>query len=189
MYFSHPTAIIDEGCEIGNDVKIWHFCHLMEGCMIGAGSSLGQNVFIGRNVKLGRNVKIQNNVSVYEGVECGDDVFIGPSVVFTNVINPRSAVDRKNEYKRTVIGHGVTIGANATLLCGISVGDHAFIGAGAVVTKTVAAFALMTGNPAKQTGWMSEQGYKLEFDEKGSGICPGSKQQYRLQNNTVSKLT
>jgi UDP-2-acetamido-3-amino-2,3-dideoxy-glucuronate N-acetyltransferase len=188
MYFSHPTAIIDEGCEIADGVNIWHFCHLTQGCRLGENCNLGQNVFIGRNVILGRNVKVQNNVSVYEGVECGDDVFIGPSAVFTNVINPRSAVNRKNEYKRTVVGKGVTIGANATVLCGISIGDHAFIGAGAVVTRSVTAYALMTGNPAKQTGWMSEQGYKLAFDEKGSARCPESKQEYRLQNNTVSRI-
>jgi UDP-2-acetamido-3-amino-2,3-dideoxy-glucuronate N-acetyltransferase len=189
MYFSHPTAIIDDGCEIADDVRIWHFCHLMEGCRIGKNCSLGQNVFIGRNVKLGCNVKIQNNVSVYEGVECGDDVFIGPSVVFTNVINPRSAASRKNEYTATIIGKGVTIGANATILCGITIDDHAFIGAGAVITKPVKAYALMTGNPAKQKGWMSEQGYKLVFDESGSALCLGSKQEYRLQNNIVSRIS
>jgi UDP-2-acetamido-3-amino-2,3-dideoxy-glucuronate N-acetyltransferase len=187
MYFSHPTAVIDEGCEIASSVKIWHFCHLSEGCRIGEDCSLGQNVFIGRKVVLGRNVKVQNNVSVYEGVQCGDDVFIGPSVVFTNVINPRSAVSRKNEYQETVVNKGATIGANATILCGISIGEYAFIGAGSVVTKPVAAYALVTGNPARQTGWMSEQGYKLSFDEKGVAACPGSGHSYRLLNNKVTK--
>ncbi len=187
MYFSHPTAIIDEGCNIASGVKIWHFCHLSEGCLIGEDCSLGQNVFIGRKVVLGRNVKVQNNVSVYEGVQCGDDVFIGPSVVFTNVINPRSAVSRKNEYQETVIMKGTTIGANATILCGITIGEYAFIGAGAVVTKPVAAYALVTGNPARQTGWMSEQGYKLSFDEKGIAVCPGNGYSYMLLNNSVTR--
>ena len=189
MYFAHPTAVIDKGCEIADSVNIWHFCHLMEGCRIGEHCNLGQNVFIGRNVRLGNNVKIQNNVSVYEGVICGDDVFIGPSVVFTNVINPRSAVNRKDEYQQTLIGNGVSIGANATILCGIEIGAHAFIGAGAVVTKPVASYALVTGNPAAQTGWMSEQGYKLSFDSNGRALCPFSKEKYLLQNNIVSKTT
>ncbi|HEV7781552.1 MAG TPA: DapH/DapD/GlmU-related protein [Chitinophagaceae bacterium] len=189
MYFSHPTAVIDEGCTIGDGATIWHFCHLSEGCRIGEGCSLGQNVFIGCNVVLGKKVKVQNNVSVYEGVECGDEVFIGPSAVFTNVINPRSAVRRKDEYRKTVIGKGATIGANATVLCGITIGAYAFIGAGAVVTKPVAAYALVTGNPAQQTGWMSEQGYKLLFNGNGLAICPGNKEEYRLLNNIVSKTS
>lgn len=187
MYFAHPSAIIDDGCSIASTVKIWHFCHLSEGCRIGEDSILGQNVFVGKNVVLGKNVKIQNNVSVYEGVECGDDVFIGPSVVFTNVINPRSAINRKNEFKKTLINKGATIGANATVLCGITIGEYAFIGAGAVVTKTVPAFALVTGNPAIQTGWMSEQGHKLSFDTNGVAFCAQTRQSYRLTNNTVTK--
>lgn len=187
MYFAHPSAIIDNGCSIAAGVKIWHFCHLSEGCHIGEDCTLGQNVFIGRNVVLGKNVKIQNNVSVYEGVECGDDVFIGPSVVFTNVINPRSAVNRKDEFQKTLIDKGATIGANATVLCGITIGEYAFIGAGAVVTKAVPAFALVTGNPATQTGWMSEHGHKLLFDENGVAACPETRQSYRLANNTVTK--
>ncbi len=188
MYYSHPTSIIDEGCEIANDVKIWHFSHLMGGCKIGDGSILGQNVFVAKNVVLGKNVKVQNNVSLFEGVICADDVFIGPSVVFTNVINPRSAVNRKNEFQKTTINKGATIGANATILCGISIGEYAFIGAGAVVTKSVAAYALVTGNPARQTGWMSEQGYKLNFDENGLALCPGNKQQYKFADKLVTKL-
>ncbi len=188
MYYSHPTSIIDEGCEIANDVKIWHFSHLIGGCKIGDGSILGQNVFVAKNVVLGKNVKVQNNVSLFEGVICADDVFIGPSVVFTNVINPRSAVNRKNEFQRTTINKGATIGANATILCGISIGEYAFIGAGAVVTKSVAAYALVTGNPARQTGWMSEQGYKLNFDENGLAHCPGNKQQYKFADKIITRI-
>lgn len=187
MYFAHPSSVIDDGCQIADTASIWHFCHLSEGCRIGEHCNLGQNVFIGRNVALGANVKVQNNVSIYEGVTCGDDVFIGPSVVFTNVINPRAAISRKDEYKNTLVGKGATIGANATILCGITIGEYAFIGAGAVVTKPVLSYALMTGNPAKQSGWMSEQGYKLSFDEKGRAVCPGNGQQYQLLNNIVSK--
>lgn len=186
-YFTHPTAVIDEGCEIAEGVSVWHFCHLSEGCRIGEGCSLGQNVFVGRKVALGKNVKVQNNVSLYEGVQCEDDVFIGPSVVFTNVINPRSAVCRKHEYRETLLRKGATIGANATLLCGITIGEYAFIGAGAVVTKNVEAYTLVTGNPAQPTGWMSEQGFKLSFDDKGVAVCPGNGDIYQLQNNRVSK--
>lgn len=187
MYFAHPSAIIDDGCLIAAGVKIWHFCHISEGASIAEDCILGQNVFIGRNVVLGKNVKVQNNVSVYEGVECADDVFIGPSVVFTNVINPRSAINRKNEFKKTLINKGATIGANATILCGITIGEYAFIGAGSVVTKAVPAFALVTGNPAIQTGWMSEQGHKLSFDTNGLAICVETQQSYRLANNSVTK--
>lgn len=188
MYFAHPTAIIEDGCSIDEGTSIWHFCHLMEGCRIGANCTLGQNVFVGKNVQLGRNVKVQNNVSLFEGVECADDVFIGPSAVFTNVLNPRSAVNRKAEFKKTIVQKGATIGANATIICGIRIGEYAFIGAGAVVTKDVPAYALMTGNPARQQGWMSEQGHKLSFDKNGIAFCPTEKEQYRLQNNKVSKL-
>ncbi len=186
-FFAHSTAVIDEGSQIGDGTKIWHFCHLMPGSRIGNECNIGQNVFIGSNVILGNNVKIQNNVSLYEGVECGDDVFIGPSAVFTNIINPRSAVNRRSEYQKTIINKGATIGANATILCGITIGEFSFIGAGAVVIKPVTAYALVTGNPAQQTGWMSEQGFKLIFDEQGCAVCAGSGQHYSLVNNAVSK--
>ena len=159
--FIHPTAVIDEGCRIGAGTKVWHFCHLMPGAVIGENCILGQNVFVANNVVLGNSVKVQNNVSLYEGVICEDEVFIGPSAVFTNVTNPRSAVNRKNEFKKTVIRKGATIGANATILCGIEIGEYAFVGAGAVVTKTVPAFALVTGNPAVQTGIMNEEGERV----------------------------
>lgn len=187
-YFAHPTAVIDEGCEIGEGVKIWHFSHIMPGCKIGDGCNLGQNVFVGRNVVLGRNVKVQNNVSIYEGVICEDDVFISPSVVFTNVINPRSAVNRKKEFRKTVIHKGATIGANATIVCGNEIGEYAFVGAAAVVTKPVLAYALVIGNPAKQTGWISEHGYRLDFHENGFAVCPESKQRYSLNKNGVSRI-
>ncbi|HEY0434117.1 MAG TPA: acyltransferase [Chitinophagaceae bacterium] len=186
-YFAHPTAVIDEGCEIGNDVKIWHFSHLMKGSSIGDGCNLGQNVVISPKVTLGKNVRVQNNVSIYEGVTCEDDVFLGPSMVFTNVINPRSAVSRKHEYKTTLVRKGASIGANATIVCGNEIGQYAFIGAGAVVTKPVPAYALVVGNPARHMGWMSEFGHRLHFDDKGLAVCEESGEQYRLQNNVVTK--
>ena len=187
MYFAHPTAIIDEGCEIGEGVKIWHFSHVMTGCKIGAGSNLGQNVVVSPKVILGKNVRVQNNVSIYEGVICEDDVFLGPSMVFTNVINPRSAVSRKNEFRQTLVRKGASIGANATIVCGHEIGEYAFIGAGAVITKPVLPYALVVGNPARQVGWMSEFGEKLHFDENGIAVCQESKQQYRLLNGLVEK--
>lgn len=189
----HPTAVIDDDAIIGDGTKIWHFSHIMSGCVIGKNCNIGQNVVVSPGVKLGNNVKVQNNVSIYTGVICCDDVFLGPSCVFTNVINPRSAVNRKNEYKQTVVGTGATIGANATIVCGHNIGDYAFIGAGAVVTKNVKDFALIVGNPARQTGWMSRYGYKLHFD--GDGIsqpayatCPQSGDRYMLHNGHVSLL-
>ena len=184
-YFSHESAIIDEGCSIGNEVKIWHFSHIMNNCKIGDKCNIGQNVVISPEVVLGKNVKIQNNISIYTGVICEDDVFLGPSMVFTNVINPRSAVNRKNEYVKTIVKKGASIGANATIVCGHDIGEFAFIGAGAVVTKTVAAFALVVGNPAKQIGWVSEYGHRLNFDSSGIAICPETKQEYLLQNDSV----
>jgi UDP-2-acetamido-3-amino-2,3-dideoxy-glucuronate N-acetyltransferase len=186
-YFCHPTAIIDEGCEIGKGTKIWHFCHLMAGCRIGENCSLGQNVFVGANVVLGRNVRVQNNVSIYEGVICEDDVFLGPSMVFTNVINPRSAVDRKNEFKKTIVRKGATIGANASVVCGNEIGSFAFIGAGTVITKPVPAYALTVGNPGKQKGWVSEQGYPLEFDSENRAVCSGSGAVYFFTDGSVFK--
>ncbi len=187
-YFSHETAIVDEGCEIGKGTKIWHFSHIMSNCIIGENCNIGQNVVVSPDVILGSNVKIQNNVSIYTGVICEDDVFLGPSMVFTNVINPRSAVNRKNEYLKTTVKHGASIGANATIVCGHDIGRFAFIGAGAVVTKTVLDYALVVGNPAKQTGWMSEFGHRLNFDKNGIAICPESKEKYILKENLVSKL-
>jgi UDP-2-acetamido-3-amino-2,3-dideoxy-glucuronate N-acetyltransferase len=186
-YFAHPTAVIDEGCQIGKGTKIWHFSHLMNGCKIGENCTIGQNVFIASSVVLGNNVKVQNNVSIYEGVVCEDDVFLGPSMVFTNVINPRSAINRRREFQKTVVRKGATIGANATILCGNEIGPSAFIGAGAVVTKSVAAYAMVTGNPAKQTGWMSEEGYKLSFNEKGCAVCEISREEYLLSHGMVTK--
>ncbi len=187
-YFAHETAVVDDGCVIGAGSKIWHFTHIMAGCRIGEKCNIGQNVVISPDVVLGNNVKIQNNVSVYTGVTCDDDVFLGPSCVFTNVINPRSAVNRKSEYARTHVGRGATIGANATIVCGHDIGEYAFIGAGAVVTKTVAPYALMVGNPARQTGWMSEFGCKLKFDADGFATCPQSGDKYQLKNGIVNKL-
>ena len=187
-YFAHPSAIIDEGCEIGEGVKIWHFSHIMSGCKIGEGCNIGQNVVVSPKVILGKNVRVQNNVSIYEGVICEDDVFLGPSMVFTNVINPRSAVSRKNEYKQTLVKRGASIGANATIVCGNEIGEYAFIGAGAVVTKPVPAYALVVGNPARQTGWMSEYGHRLHFDENGKAVCEESGENYILDNNTVRKI-
>lgn len=187
-YFSHETAIIDEGCTIGDGTKIWHFSHIMPNCRIGKNCNIGQNVVISPEVVLGSNVKVQNNVSIYTGVTCDDDVFLGPSMVFTNVINPRSAINRRNQYAKTHVGRGATIGANATIVCGHDIGEYAFIGAGAVVTKTIPAYALVIGNPARQTGWMSEYGHKLEFDQDELAICPESGEKYRLQEGEVRKL-
>lgn len=187
-YFAHETAVIDEGCEIGAGTKIWHFSHLMPGCKLGENCNIGQNVVVSPKVVLGRNVKVQNNVSIYEGVTCDDDVFLGPSMVFTNVINPRSAVNRKNEYLKTKVGKGASIGANATIVCGHNIGEYAFIGAGAVVTKEVPAYALVVGNPAKQIGWMSEFGQKLEFDENGLATCAETGDQYELNEGKVKKI-
>ena len=187
-YFIHPSAIVDEGCEIGAGVKVWHFSHLMSGCVIGQNCNIGQNVVVSPKVILGKNVRVQNNVSIYEGVICEDDVFLGPSMVFTNVINPRSAVSRKQEYKKTVVKKGASIGANATIVCGHNIGEYAFIGAGAVVTKEVAPYSLVVGNPAKHVGWMSEHGIKLIFDENNKAICGESKQEYLLENNQVKRI-
>ena len=187
-YFAHETAVIDEGVIIGNDTKIWHFCHIMTGSQIGSDCNLGQNVVISPGVKLGNNVKVQNNVSIYTGVICEDDVFLGPSMVFTNVNNPRSAVIRKNQYVRTTVGKGATIGANATVVCGHNIGEYAFVGAGAVVTKDIPSYALVVGNPSKQIGWMSEYGHKLKFDSNGIGICPESKQEFKLDGNKVKRI-
>jgi UDP-2-acetamido-3-amino-2,3-dideoxy-glucuronate N-acetyltransferase len=187
-YFAHSTAVIDDGCTIGKGTKIWHFAHIMPNCVIGEGCNLGQNVVVSPGVVLGNNVKVQNNVSIYTGVICADDVFLGPSMVFTNVTNPRSAVNRRDQYAKTHVGKGVSIGANATIVCGHDIGDYAFIGAGAVVTKNVPAFALLVGNPARQTGWMSEYGHKLKFDDNGIAVCPESKQEYKLENGAVSRI-
>jgi UDP-2-acetamido-3-amino-2,3-dideoxy-glucuronate N-acetyltransferase len=187
-YFIHPTSVIDEGSQIGRGTKIWHFSHIMQDCIIGENCNLGQNVVVSPKVILGKNVKVQNNVSIYTGVICEDDVFLGPSMVFTNVVNPRSAVNRKNEYKNTLVKRGATIGANATILCGINIGEYAFIGAGAVVTKDVKPYALVVGNPARQTGWMSEYGHKLNFNSEGIAFCPESDKKYILKNQIVNKL-
>jgi len=187
-YFAHETAVIDDGCTIGKGTKIWHFSHIMGECTIGENCNIGQNVVISPQVVLGKNVKVQNNVSVYTGVCCDDDVFLGPACVFTNVTNPRSAVNRKSEYAKTYVGKGATIGANATIVCGHDIGEYAFIGAGAVVTKHVPAYALVVGNPARQIGWMSEYGHRLHFDEQGIAHCLESKQKYRLENNEVKKV-
>jgi len=187
-FFAHETAIIDDGCRIAKGVKIWHFSHIMSDCEIGEGCNIGQNVVISPGVVLGKNVKIQNNVSIYTGVICEDDVFLGPSMVFTNVINPRSAVNRKSEYARTIVKRGASIGANATIVCGHDIGEYAFIGAGAVVTKDVPAYALLVGNPARQTGWMSEYGHKLRFNSEGLAICPESGEKYKLEGGKVSKI-
>ena len=187
-YFAHETAVIDKGCEIGNDTKIWHFSHIMSKCKIGNSCNIGQNVVVSPEVVLGENVKVQNNVSIYTGVICEDDVFLGPSMVFTNVINPRSAVNRKNEYLKTIVKKGASIGANATIVCGNNIGEYAFIGAGAVVVKEILPFALVVGNPSKQIGWVSEYGHRLHFDENDLAICPESKQKYQLKNNKITKL-
>jgi UDP-2-acetamido-3-amino-2,3-dideoxy-glucuronate N-acetyltransferase len=187
-YFAHETAVIDDGCIIEDGVKIWHFSHVMPNCTIGKNCNIGQNVVISPEVVLGKNVKVQNNVSIYTGVVCEDDVFLGPSMVFTNVFNPRSAVDRRGEYSRTVVKKGASIGANATLICGNIIGCYALIGAGAVVTKDVPNYALMVGNPARQLGWVSEYGHRLNFNEKGIAICPESKQEYQLKDYVVQRL-
>lgn len=187
-YFAHETAVIDEGCDIGQGVKIWHFSHIMKNCQIGENCNIGQNVVVSPEVILGKNVKIQNNVSIYTGVICEDDVFLGPSMVFTNVTNPRSAVIRRGEYSKTIVRKGASIGANATIVCGHDIGEFAFIGAGAVVTKTVPAYALVVGNPARQKGWMSEFGHKLEFDMDGYAVCPEGKEKYELKGDVVRKL-
>lgn len=187
-YFAHETAVIDNGCTIGSGTKIWHFSHIMPGCEIGEKCNIGQNVVISPNVILGSNVKVQNNVSIYTGVICEDDVFLGPSMVFTNVINPRSAVIRKDEYARTLVKKGASIGANATIVCGHDIGSFAFIGAGAVVTKEVPDYALVVGNPARQIGWMSEFGHRLEFGADGLATCPGNGDTYKLEKGRVIKL-
>lgn len=186
--YVHETAVIDAGASIGSGSRIWHFCHIMPGTVLGPDCNIGQNCFIAKGVTLGRNVKVQNNVSIYEGVSCADDVFIGPSVVFTNVLNPRSAVNRKDQYRKTYIGRGASIGANATIICGHNIGPYAFIGAGAVVAHDVPAYALVVGNPAKQIGWMSTYGQRLNFDEKGMARCTESGERYSLINNEVIRL-
>lgn len=188
-YYAHPSAIIDEGCDIGERVKVWHFSHIMTGCKIGDGCNIGQNVVVSPKVVLGKNVRVQNNVSIYEGVICEDDVFLGPSMVFTNVINPRSGVSRKHEYMQTMVRKGASIGANATIVCGNEIGEYAFIGAGAVITKPVAPYALVVGNPAKQIGWMSEFGHRLHFDKHNLATCQESGEKYILENNNVRKIS
>jgi UDP-2-acetamido-3-amino-2,3-dideoxy-glucuronate N-acetyltransferase len=188
-YFAHPTAVIDENCSIGEGTKIWHFSHIMSGSIIGNNCNLGQNVVVSPKVVLGNNVRVQNNVSIYEGVICEDDVFLGPSMVLTNVINPRSAVSRKAEYKTTLIKKGASIGANATIICGNTIGEYAFIGAGAVITKNVLPYALVMGNPGRQTGWMSEYGHRLNFNSISNiALCEESGQEYLLENNLVSRI-
>ena len=187
-FYHHESSIIDEGCQIGEGTKIWYFCHIMQGCTIGKNCNIGQNVVISPEVVLGNNVKVQNNVSIYTGVTCDDDVFLGPSMVFTNVINPRSAINRKSEYKKTHVGKGATIGANATIICGHDIGSYAFIGAGAVVTKAVKPYALVVGNPARQMGWVSEYGHRLHFDKNGEAICSESGEKYRLKGENISKI-
>jgi len=187
-YYTHDTAVIDEGCQIGSGTKIWHFSHIMTGCAIGDNCNIGQNVVVSPGVVLGSNVKVQNNVSLYTGVICDDDVFLGPSCVFTNVVNPRSAINRRDQYSKTHVRKGTTIGANATIVCGHDIGKYAFIGAGAVVTNDVPDYALVVGNPARQTGWVSEYGHKLYFDSDGIAVCPESKQEYKLENNIVTRI-
>jgi UDP-2-acetamido-3-amino-2,3-dideoxy-glucuronate N-acetyltransferase len=188
-YYAHPTAVIDEGCRIAKGTKIWHFSHIMSNCSIGENCNIGQNVVISPEVVLGKNVKIQNNVSLYTGVTCEDDVFLGPSCVFTNVTNPRSAVNRRGQYAKTNVGKGASIGANATIVCGHDIGKFAFIGAGAVVTKNVPDFALLVGNPARQLGWMSEFGHRLQFDATGKATCPESGQVYELKDGAVKRIS
>jgi len=188
MFYHHPTAVIDENCTIGEGTKIWHFSHIMTNCVIGKNCNIGQNVVVSPQVVLGNNVKVQNNVSLYTGVICEDDVFLGPSMVFTNVINPRSAIVRKNEYKTTLVKKGASIGANATIICGNELGEYCLIGAGAVITKPVKPYALMVGNPAKQIGWVSEYGHRLYFNEKGFATCSESGQKYQLKNEEVNKI-
>ncbi len=188
QFFAHETAIIDEGCQIGKGTKIWHFTHIMPRCVIGENCNIGQNVVVSPEVILGNNVKIQNNVSLYTGVICKDDVFLGPSMVFTNIINPRSAIIRKDQYVKTIVKKGASIGANATIVCGHDIGEYAFIGAGAVVTKEVPAYALVVGNPAKQIGWISEYGHRLDFNSEGIAVCNESKERYKFVNGIVSKI-
>jgi UDP-2-acetamido-3-amino-2,3-dideoxy-glucuronate N-acetyltransferase len=187
-YFAHDTAVIDEGVKIGAGTRIWHFSHIMTGCRIGENCNLGQNVVVSPGVTLGKNVRVQNNVSIYTGVTCADDVFLGPSMVFTNVINPRSAISRKDEFMKTMVGKGATIGANATVVCGNNIGNFAFIGAGAVITREVPPYALVVGNPGRQVGWMSEYGHRLQFDENGRATCPESREVYLLENDRVRKI-
>jgi UDP-2-acetamido-3-amino-2,3-dideoxy-glucuronate N-acetyltransferase len=188
VFYAHETAIVDEGCTIGEGTKIWHFSHIMPNCSIGEKCNIGQNVVISPEVVLGNNVKVQNNVSIYTGVTCDDDVFLGPSMVFTNVINPRSAINRRDQYAKTHVGKGASIGANATIVCGQDIGAFAFIGAGAVVTKNVPAFALVVGNPARQMGWVGEYGHRLTFNDQGIAVCPESQEEYLLENNTVCRI-
>jgi len=187
-YFAHETSVIDDGCSIGNGTKIWHFSHIMPNCSIGKNCNIGQNVVISPEVILGNNVKIQNNVSIYTGVTCDDDVFLGPSMVFTNIVNPRSAVIRKDQYAKTHVGKGASIGANATIVCGNDIGKYAFIGAGAVVTKNVKDYSLVVGNPGRHIGWMSEFGHRLNFDENGIAVCPEAKEKYKLEMASVNKI-
>jgi UDP-2-acetamido-3-amino-2,3-dideoxy-glucuronate N-acetyltransferase len=187
-YYSHPSAIIDPGCTIGTGTKIWHFSHIMSDCIIGENCNIGQNVVVSPKVTLGSNVKVQNNVSIYTGVVCEDDVFLGPSMVFTNIINPRSAIIRREQYSKTLVKKGASIGANSTIICGHTIGEYALIGAGAVVTKDVPPYALVIGNPARQSGWVSEYGHKLLFNDKGIAVCPESKEKYSLKENRVYKL-
>lgn len=187
-YFAHETAVIDKGCKIGKQTKIWHFSHIMTNCVIGKKCNIGQNVVVSPMVVLGNNVKVQNNVSIYTGVICEDDVFLGPSMVFTNIINPRSAINRKDKYEQTIVKKGASIGANATIICGNNIGEYAFVGAGAVVTKQVKAYALVVGNPSKQTGWVSEYGHRLHFNEKNIATCCESNEKYILKDNNVKKI-
>ncbi len=187
-YFAHETAVIDDNCDIGDGTKIWHFSHIMSNCIIGKDCNIGQNVVVSPQVILGNNVKVQNNVSIYTGVICEDDVFLGPSMVFTNVINPRSAVNRKDEYMKTTVKKGVSIGANATIVCGNDIGEFAFIGAGAVVVKEIKPYALVVGNPSKQIGWISEFGHRLHFDKNNIAICPESNEKYKLKNDLINKI-
>lgn len=187
-YFAHETAVIDEGCDIGEGTKIWHFSHIMPNCKIGKRCNIGQNVVVSPDVVLGNNVKVQNNVSIYTGVICEDDVFLGPSMVFTNIVNPRSAIIRKDQYERTLVKRGASIGANSTIVCGITLGEYCFIGAGAVVIRDVKPYALVVGNPAKLIGWMSEFGHRLSFDESGIATCPESNQKYKLKDDFVTKV-
>ncbi len=187
-YFAHKTAVIDSGCAIGKGTNIWHFSHVMSNCIIGKNCNLGQNIVVSPEVVLGNNVKVQNNVSIYTGVTCEDDVFLGPSMVFTNIINPRSAIKRKDQYSKTIVKRGVSIGANATIVCGITIGEFAFIGAGAVVLKDILPYALVVGNPSRQIGWISEYGHRLNFNELGYAICSESKEEYQLKANRVQKV-
>lgn len=187
-FFAHETAVVNDNCSIGQGTKIWHFSHIMPNCTIGTNCNIGQNVVVSPEVVLGNNVKVQNNVSIYTGVICEDDVFLGPSMVFTNVINPRSAIQRKNQYKKTIVKKGASIGANSTIVCGNNIGEYAFVGAGAVVVKEVLPYALVVGNPSKQIGWISEYGHRLNFDDNGIAICVESKEKYQLKNNKVTKI-